>query len=109
MVWQPPKSKIGFPLGGTWIVPGATASEIRSTLSTRSSFGPSRRTPKRSESAETENASLVRRRRLTALKRFQSTQGMKRNTGSRFASLGQSSRTDHVKINVTRHGAGGLV
>src|SRR5437764_11969254 len=56
----------------------------------------------RSESAETANASLVRRRRLPALKRFQSTPGMKRNTGSRFAGLAQSCGAVHVEIPVAR-------
>src|SRR5882757_249021 len=61
MVWQSPKSKIGLPLGGTWIVPGATASEMRSVSSSRFNSEPSRRTPIRSESGETLNSCCVNR------------------------------------------------
>src|SRR5438552_9412090 len=100
MVWQSPKSKIGFPLGGTWIVPGATASEIRSPSSVRFSSASSKRAPMRSESDETVKASFVRCSSVEALKRFQSQPGTKRKIGSRFAGLTQSCGAVHDEIPV---------
>src|SRR5947207_5196413 len=100
MVWQSPKSKIGLPLGGTWIVPGATASEIRSVSCLRLSSGPSRRTPIRSESGETLNSLIVNRFIVASSKRLQSTPRMKRKTGYRFAGLTQSCGPAHEEIGV---------
>src|SRR5204862_7992377 len=98
MVWQSPKSRIGWPLGGTCTVPGATASEIRSTLWARDNSGPVNRTPMRSESGDTMNGSLVKRRRLEALKRVQSMPRTTRKTGLGRAGLTQSYGADHHDI-----------
>src|SRR6266568_3140730 len=98
MVWQSPKSRIGFPLGGTWIVPGATASETRSTLLFRFSSGPSKRAPIRSESGETANGSLVKRSIVRSSNWLQSTPRTKRNVGPRFAGLTQSYGAVHEEI-----------
>src|SRR5467141_2329062 len=98
MVWQSPKSKIGFPLGGTCIVPGATASEIRSRVSIRFNSELSKRTPMRSESGETVNVSVVRRSSVEESKRPQSEPRTKRNIGSCLAGLTQSCGAVHEEM-----------
>src|SRR5438045_9801585 len=98
MVWQSPKSKIGLPLGGTWIVPGATASEIRSVSCLRLSSGPSRRTPIRSESGETLNSLIVNRFIVASSKRLQSTPRKKRKTGQRLTGHSQTFGPTHEEL-----------
>src|ERR1700724_1098719 len=90
IVWQSLSRRIGLPLGGTWTVPGATASDRRSTALLPASRGPSSRTPIRSESGETVKASVVRRSIAEALKRFESPPRTNRNIGSQRAVLDQS-------------------